>query len=149
MSMELQVMVAKFETDTFIMWDDNYSVGVKEIDDQHKKLFDLINQTHQAMVDKVGKDQKQEILDGLVNYTVYHFDHEEGLMRKAEYDDYDAHIEKHKKLVGQVQDFHRKFTAGDIDIDQNLMKFLKDWLSNHIMGTDKFYGATMNAKGIY
>jgi methyl-accepting chemotaxis protein len=149
MSMDLQSMVANFQMDTFIMWDDNYSVGVKEIDDQHKVLFDLINQTHKAMMDNLGKAEKQKILDGLVDYTVFHFSHEEGLMRKAEYDGIPEHLEKHKKLVAQVQDFHHKFTIGAIDIDQNLMKFLKDWLSNHIMGTDKFYGSVMNQKGIY
>lgn len=149
MALDLQQMVSKFETDTFILWDDNYSVGVKEIDDQHKVLFDLINQTHRAMIDKVEKTEKQKILDGLVDYTVFHFSHEEGLMRQAEYDDLPEHLEKHKKLVAQIQDFHQKFSVGEIDIDQNLMKFLKDWLSNHIMGTDKFYGAAMNQKGIY
>lgn len=149
MALDLQTMVSKFDTDTFIQWDDNYSVGVKEIDDQHKVLFDLINQTHNAMKQNMEKAEKQKILDGLVDYTVFHFDHEEGLMRKAEYSDYDAHIEKHKKLVGQVKDFHHKFSTGAIDIDMNLMKFLKEWLSNHIMGTDKFYGSAMNQKGIY
>ncbi|MZH41156.1 MAG: hypothetical protein F3740_05035 [Nitrospinae bacterium] len=67
----------------------------------------------------------------------------------AGYEDLPEHLEKHKKLVAQVQNFLKKFTAGEIDIDQNLMKFLKDWLSNHIMGTDKFYGPAMNQKGIY
>ena len=148
MALDLQNLVAKFGMDEFIIWNDSYSVGVKEIDDQHKKLFELINQTYKVMTEKQGRDAGKKIIDGLVDYTVYHFSHEEGLMRKAEYSDYDEHIKKHEKLVGQVVDFQKKFDSGEADIDQDLMKFLKEWLSNHIMGTDKFYTSSMHDKGI-
>jgi len=149
MSLDLQNLVAKFGMDEFIIWNDNYSVGVKEIDDQHKQLFELINQTHRVMTEKQGRDAGKKVIDGLVDYTIYHFSHEEGLMRKAEYSDYDEHIKKHEKLVGQVADFQKKFNSGEAEINQELMKFLKDWLSNHIMGQDKFYTSSMHDKGIH
>ncbi len=149
MSMDLQNLVAKFGMEEFILWNDNYSVGVKEIDDQHKKLFGLINQAYKVMKEKQGRDAGKKVIDGLVDYTIYHFSHEEDLMRKAEYPDLAEHMEKHKKLIGQVADFQKKFNAGDAEIDQNLMKFLKDWLSSHIMGVDKFYTTSMHDKGIH
>ncbi len=89
-----------------------------------------------------------KILTGLVGYTVYHFGSEEKLFEKHGYPETREHIEKLKKLVGRVSDFYESFKKGDAEVNFDLMEFLKDWLNNHIKGTDKKYGAFFNFKGV-
>lgn len=74
-----------------ITWNENYSVKVKQFDDQHKKLIDMINELHDAMKVGKGKDVMEKILAGLIQYTVTHFANEERLMKQHNYPDYEQH----------------------------------------------------------
>jgi hemerythrin len=62
-----------------IEWEDIYSVGIEEFDNDHKKLIELINRLHQAMLDKKAKEVLGEIINELVDYTIYHFNKEEAM----------------------------------------------------------------------
>ncbi len=72
----------------------------------------------------------------------------EKLFEKHGYPETREHIEKLKKLVGQVFDFYESFKKSDAEVNFDLMEFLKDWLNNRIKGTDKKYGAFFNFKGV-
>jgi hemerythrin-like metal-binding protein len=128
-------------------WDNSYSVSVAEMDEQHKVLFRMVNDLYKAMKDKKGRAAMQSILDGLIDYTARHFKEEEQVMAQAHYPDIAAHKELHKKLVGQVLDFQEKMRSGKSTVSIDLMNFLKDWLVNHIKGSDKKYGEHIVGKG--
>ncbi|QPJ64855.1 MAG: bacteriohemerythrin [Candidatus Nitrohelix vancouverensis] len=147
MSSQLQDMVVGFGVDDFILWDDKYKVGVEVVDSQHKQLFDLINELYKAFNEGHAQERITKVMDGLVKYTGYHFREEEALMEQAGYPDLEAHKEKHRKLVAQVMNYQRQLNEGELD-DGALLKFLKEWLSNHIMGVDKFYVSHMHRHGI-
>lgn len=140
-------MVVGFGVDDFILWDDKYKVGVEVVDSQHKQLFDLINELYKAFNEGHAQERITKVMDGLVKYTGYHFREEEALMEQAGYPDLEAHKEKHRKLVAQVMNYQRQLNEGELD-DGALLKFLKEWLSNHIMGVDKFYVSHMHRHGI-
>jgi len=123
----------------FIAWQGRYSVGVDLFDAQHKRLFTLINNVHEAMVLGSTKDKVVSILRDLLDYTNKHFGQEEELMKKTGYEGYDDQHEKHIKLVNQLCEFKDKCEHGSAVIDLKLMSFLKDWLTKHIMGTDMKY----------
>ncbi|MFI3138194.1 MAG: bacteriohemerythrin [Methylococcaceae bacterium] len=131
-----------------LTWSNMFSVGVNEIDNQHKKLIDLINQLNDAMKAGKGADVLGKVLSELVNYTVYHFGYEEGLMGQHKYEESPTHKGEHKKFVDTVGDFKKKFDSGNAVITVEIMNFLRDWLTNHIMKTDKKLGQALGKVGV-
>lgn len=134
-----------------IVWSDNLSVGVAVIDEQHQKLVSMINQLYRGMLKGNKAEQINPLLQELVAYTQYHFEAEEDLMRRCGYAELDAHLVQHHKLTEQVTDFARKLSAGEAEIDYSLLKFLRNWLNNHILREDKKYShvmARLNRPGV-
>lgn len=131
-----------------LQWGAKYSVNIAEIDQQHQKLFTLINTLYDAMASGHGKEVLGKVLAELAEYTVYHFATEERLFQKHGYPDSPAHKQEHEKLVKQVTELKTKFDAGKTQITLDVMNFLKDWLNNHIMVVDKKYTPFLNSKGV-
>ncbi|SRR5690606_18011607 len=122
-----------------IQWTEQYSVGHPLIDSQHKKLVSLINELHNAMRTGRGKSVLQKILDDLVFYTKVHFSTEENMMMKANYPGFTEHKEEHDKLTATAVSFQTAFKNGSAVLTIQVMDFLKSWLIDHILGTDKNY----------
>ena len=122
-----------------ITWSDKYSVNNSLMDSQHKKLIALINELNSAMKEGKGKLILHKIFDGLINYTKYHFSNEEQLMKKANYPGLIEHQQIHKDLTKQVIDLQEKYLTDSNLVTFETMGFLKNWLLNHIEGTDKKY----------
>lgn len=131
-----------------ISWSNMLSTGVSEQDTQHKKLIDLINQLNDAMQAGHGADVLGKVLTELVNYTVFHFGYEEKLMGQHKYEDSPAHKAEHLKFVQTVGDFKKKFDSGGAAVSVEIMNFLRDWLTTHIMKTDKKFGLALNKLGV-
>lgn len=131
-----------------IEWNDSLSVDIDSIDEQHKKLVDILNSLHGSSTSAKDPEAVKKILNDLVEYTVYHFNYEEGLMRQCQYPDFENHLVAHKALVAQVGKFNEDFQAGRAKLSSELFKFLRSWLNGHIRGTDKRYSAHMKASGI-
>lgn len=121
----------------FINWTAQYSVGVPEMDEQHKELIKLINKLYIAMRDR---GNVQDVMDGVVQYTVKHFRDEEALMKNMGYQGLGQHLTMHKKVIAQVQHFSKRVQAKEKGIEKKLLIFLKEWLLNHIVKQDKRYG---------
>jgi hemerythrin len=130
------------------VWNDSYSVNIREIDEQHKKLIMLVNVLHTSMKEGKGKEVIGEILDELVKYTSYHFSFEESLFGKYGYAEAMMHVRQHNDLIADVKKFIEKYNTGSTVLSIDLLNFLKDWLTNHIVGTDKKYSAFLNSKGV-
>jgi hemerythrin-like metal-binding protein len=131
-----------------ITWNENLKINMMEIDSQHKKLIELINELHEAMKTAKGKDVMGHVLSELVNYTVYHFGTEEKLFQKHGYSEYITHKKQHDDLTKQVMTTADKFNKGDNIITVEVMNFLKNWLQNHILTVDKRYAPFLNSKGV-
>ena len=129
-------------------WTDNLSVHVQEIDTQHQKLIALINDLHDAMLARKGKEVLGDILDQLAAYTVYHFNTEEKYMQDFSYSGYLLHKKEHDSFVGKIDALITDYNAGKVGLSIDLMAFLRDWVQNHIQGTDKKYSETFNKNGL-
>jgi hemerythrin len=129
-------------------WDSSYSVNIAIVDMQHKNLVSMVNELHQAMAGGTGKDKLGPILSNLIEYTQGHFATEERLMQTHAYPDFPAHKSEHEHLTGKVKDFQRRFLSNEVGLTLELMEFLKDWLSKHILGCDKKYSPFLNARGV-
>lgn len=131
-----------------LQWSDKYSVKVKELDDQHRKLIDLVNELHDGMSSGKSREVMGGVLDGLVKYTVGHFATEEQYMSRLKYPGELAHKAEHKKLVDQVAKFQKDYQNGQAALSLEIMNFLKSWLTGHIQSTDMKYSQFFNEKGI-
>lgn len=130
-------------------WNENMSVGVRVLDEDHKRLVAIINELHDALKTGHGKDALGKVLDELVSYTKSHFAREEQFFTKTGYAGSAAHKKEHEDLTKQVLEVQRKFKNGETGgLSLEVMVFLKDWLTNHIQGSDKKYGPYLNSKGI-
>ena len=123
----------------FFVWKPVYAVGIDKIDEQHKKLVEIINDFYSAFVENKAKEKLGEILDLLLDYTQYHFSTEEQLFLQSNYKDTIEHIEQHKKFVVTIKEFINEYKAGSGLITFKLMNFLRVWLTNHIMQEDHKY----------
>lgn len=134
--------------DPLFVWSDDLSVGIQEIDEQHKVLVGLLNELHLAVSDHRGSAVCRGILDQLAEYTRVHFAVEESLMRILGYPDHENHKHEHEMLTGQVVDLQGKLDAGKVAISFELLHFLKVWLTKHINESDKRYGGYFLSRGI-
>ncbi len=129
-------------------WKESYSVGVKEIDSQHKMLVSRLNELFEAMRNREAHEVIADIVKGLADYVGVHFSFEESLMKKYGYPELLTHQKEHQAFAEKVGDFQVKHKAGHLMLSMEVMNFLKDWLKNHIMGTDKKYSAFFKSKGM-
>lgn len=132
-----------------LAWSDIFSVGVKEIDEQHKKLLDIANRLDEAKQGEADRAVLGEILDDLVSYTQIHFAYEERLMERYHYSLAQRHKLEHADLVKAAVEFQQRFTRQDTALTDQVMGLLRDWLSRHIMNSDQLLGRELNAKGVH
>ncbi len=132
----------------FINWSDDLSTGIKAFDEQHKKLIGLVNDLHSSMTQGKGRDVLNRILADLVNYTKTHFASEEEMMTRHKYMGYLKHKIEHDRLTGQAGELLKKSESGEPVMSVQVMDFLKGWLENHILKTDKQYGPYLNGKAV-
>ncbi|MBI4978813.1 MAG: hemerythrin family protein [Spirochaetes bacterium] len=133
---------------SLIDWSETLSVSVRTFDEQHKRLIAIVNELADGMRARKGKETLAGVLKNLIEYTSVHFAAEEKLMSEHGYPDYAAHKHEHDDLVAKVLDFEKKYKADTILLSVELMNFLRDWLTGHIMKTDKAYAPFMNSKGV-
>lgn len=132
-----------------INWNDRYSVGVAEIDAQHKKLFDLINLLSETM--KSGKDPKQvgQVFIELVVYTDSHFKTEERLFQKHHYTGEISHVKEHNQLRTKAMELKAKHELGSLVVTVELLNFLVSWVNKHILEEDMKYASFFKDKGVH
>ena len=127
----------------FVEWKSSFSVGVTEIDNQHKRLIEIINQLHDTMKAGATPAALSKIVQELVDYTRFHFTHEEKMLERAGYSELTEHKRVHRAMIAQVENFRNQVGSGAATTPLKLMAFLKDWLSKHILETDMRYSKTL------
>ena len=123
----------------FMEWRPEMSVGDETIDSQHKKLIEIINDYHKAIREKSVHEIQLSIIARLEEYTVYHFKHEELRFKNSNYPDYESHIQEHKSFVTKVALFKSKTSLESSVNTTVFLKFLMDWLREHILQVDRQY----------
>jgi len=130
-----------------IHWTEDLSVGTETIDEDHKVLIGMINKLDDAIKSKEPQGTVNKVLSELLDYTGYHFDREEALMKAANYPDYDAHARTHGTLKAQVADIRNRYERNPDSIhEREVLAFLKNWLTAHILGRDKLYAPFMESR---
>lgn len=118
-------------------WNDRFILGHDKIDRDHRKLVALVNQLSEAMLKREGKEICGKVIEDLAAYAKTHFSTEEQLMALHHYANTAEHKAEHANFVDQVAELKSRFDAGSITLSISLLGFLKEWLTKHILITDK------------
>lgn len=127
----------------FYEWQDKFSVGNKSMDDQHKKMIGILNSLHDAM--KEGKAAKEitSIVNEMAEYTKFHFSSEEQLMTDSAYVGLSGQKAEHAAFIKKSQEFQESINSGKLAVSLEVLNFLKDWWTNHILITDMKYSGKL------
>ena len=132
-----------------MVWNDRISVGVESIDADHKKMVGMINELFDAILAGNGRKKLNGLLDRLVDYTRYHFAHEEELFVRTGYPDAAAHKREHEEMTAWMKSaWHRDHSSSATAPSLEMMNHLKDWLFDHILGSDQKFAPHMKAHHI-
>lgn len=133
----------------FVEWTDELSVGIEEIDEQHKMLVALVNQLYdETILHQADLQKLDNILNQLVEYTIIHFAVEESLFRIFDYPAAETHTNHHNALKVQVSELQKKVRNGEVTVNTELLLFLKNWLQHHIIEEDKLYSPFLIEQGV-
>ncbi|MEI6559035.1 MAG: bacteriohemerythrin [Rhodospirillaceae bacterium] len=123
-----------------IKWDETLSIGDDLIDRDHIAIVGIINRLDDAVEHQKENEAIADILSDLSDYISYHFDHEEQIMRRHKYDETSAHIDEHATLIKGLDSLVYKFETDPGIVGNDTLNFLKHWLVDHIMSTDRKLG---------
>lgn len=130
-------------------WKEAYACGIPEIDQQHKRLFEIGNQiyTLALMHDFDRKYEKiNTIMSELQAYTIYHFEFEENLIRGFGYPHMDQHELEHQSFIEKLSDMEvSALKEASDEMIIKLIMFVSEWISNHIMIQDRKYVKYINS----
>lgn len=122
-----------------IEWDDKYSVGISKIDDEHKQFIDIINKAIVTKEYNGDPEELKEVLHSITMYAIKHFTTEENYMIQFNYPEYQYHKEEHHDFSKKVIEYCKRVNDGDSQFADKILKYLKQWLVNHIQVTDRKY----------
>lgn len=124
-----------------IQWKESYRLGIEEIDNQHKKLFEIANRAYELLKNEMLVDKYDHIvsiIEELRDYAKYHFQYEEDYMEKINYRKRLSHKVIHNDFVEKMNEIN--LDQVDENQDQylmNILDFVVQWIEQHILGTDK------------
>ena len=126
-------------------WSSDFSVDVAELDDDHQMLFELLNHLR-ATIESGESSALPWIIDDLLQYTIYHFQHEEEMMESCHYPYLENHKLVHRMLETRLRDFVKnpEYTE-NMQAATWLIGFFESWLKDHIAGMDKNYSECVKA----
>lgn len=130
-------------------WIPEYSVGVEELDAQHKRLVEIINHLMDVISDVPKEEDVKQIIGDIVRYKAEHFATEEKYFHEFNYEDTAAHEAKHREFNTQVETIQRQYEGDTMGFAFAIVDFLGDWLIGHLMGMDKKYTQCFHDHGKY
>lgn len=132
---------------TFV-WNSSYCVNIDEMDKQHKKQLEYLDEINVGLTDNITNDEIIEILNSLYQFSKKHFHDEEELMKRYNFNDYENHKNIHNELLRKILVFEEELTKGIMD-KSFVAVILKEWLLQHILEEDVKYSRYLNSQGIY
>jgi len=131
-----------------IKWEENYSVGIQSIDNQHKEIFKFLNKLLEALKQGKASSVTMQIIQDLEQYAIMHFHKEEFFFQRFNFSGAAKHIAVHQFFTQKVADLKADLKAGKVTIAFELLNFLKDWIEHHILEEDKKYSELFRQNGL-
>ena len=129
-------------------WGVEHSVGIPAMDDEHRELYEAINELHTAVLRGEEQSLAAQLLAEVVNRTRAHFSSEEEILRATNYPELAAHCLKHQSLIEEIEELVARFEDGDVALNDQSLKFLRYWFNEHIQNDDLSYSAWLKVHGV-
>ena len=117
-----------------LVWSDEYSINVAELDEQHKELLEHVNKLHAGVEAQIDKEDLHQLLAALHEYTAFHFASEERLMKQHGMNNVKTHHKEHKLLLKHLKHICNAVTEGKRPAFYSEYDVSNDWFLSHIMG---------------
>lgn len=130
-------------------WNDRLSIGVTVLDADHKKLIEMINELYDSIIAGFTKKDLRDVLHRLADYTQFHFAREEELFFRIAYPNAAIHKREHHSMAVWVTGMQSRIGEGSVaGPSLEVVVYLKDWLFDHILNTDREFGTHLRSAGI-
>jgi hemerythrin len=131
-----------------IVWKESYKLGIRGVDEDHFILVGMISQLEEAVYSGQGRTSAKQLLRNLVSYVKVHFTREERLMKSHQYPDLPAHRALHDGFARTILEFQESYQQGHLDLADEVLHYLKDWLIGHILGPDRLASSHLLERGV-
>ncbi len=123
----------------YAIWSDMFSIKMPFIDNQHRKLLEIVNDFYAAIIYNMDKKDLFKILNSLIQYAETHFRDEEKIMEIAGYppENTEEHKKIHEQMVNDIFNLHQELIQSEEKTIYELEIFLNNWLVQHILNEDK------------
>jgi hemerythrin len=125
----------------FFVWKSGFELAIPEVDAEHRRFFELMNELYAAMIRGDGDEQLRSTLGSLMEYAAYHFVGEEEFLAAAGFPEVVAQRKQHAWFLEGLENLVLK----DSEAARTALSFMKNWFLEHILGTDKKYAAWLVA----
>lgn len=129
-------------------WNGHLKLGHAQIDADHKKMVELLNRMHDAAATDKGPKVCSLILSDLIAYSRSHFALEEQLMALGRYPRREQHKAEHEALIREVVQLRVRLDRGATAPDRALFEHLKNWVTDHIQGSDREFVAALKVSAL-
>ena len=133
---------------SFIEWTDELSIGIKEIDEQHKNLIELANSLCKKIELVDNHDMVQKAFDIFITQSKIHYKEEEDLMTKHNYPRSGSHIGEHNELLQKVKSVSYLCSVNDQTVISSLTTIFSGYFTHHFHGEDKSLAIYLNSRGV-
>lgn len=130
-----------------IEWKDEYNLGIKEIDEQHQKFFEILASANDILLLEKHTSDQEKIIKEMFDYADYHFSTEEKYFEKFDYSEKDTHEKEHDEYRRKTLDFHKKIST-EKDVYTEMIDFIYGWWVGHILNTDRKYIKNFHNNGL-
>jgi hemerythrin len=122
-----------------LKWQDEYTVGVKELDEQHQSLLNVINRVIEEQEGNYIQEEPSTAIASLIHYAYTHFATEERYLIQANFPDLKQHVIEHIDFIMKTLGLALRIEEGGDVTRKELVRYLKEWFSSHVLGLDRHY----------
>lgn len=123
-----------------VTWTSALDTGLPAVDRQHRTLVQMLNDYATAVARLEGQERLSHLLRQMNEYTVVHFTDEEDAMRRRGYPDLPRHQVEHRGYIAYLESLHGRLSQGEFVSSLEVLTYLRDWLTNHIVAHDQDFG---------
>ncbi len=145
---KIEIPEFKVNKEEIIKWGPKFELGISMIDKQHKKWIKFINELYKGIVQNKPSEELSQIFKRLMDYTDYHFGFEEKYMSEFNFENIENHKISHQKFINKLNEMFIDYIEGRADTAYNLILYLKKWVSDHVIITDRKYVELFKKHGI-
>lgn len=131
-----------------ILWNENFSVNIKILDEQHQRLFEIVNRLIETSDAVVSSEIISDTLTEMTEYAQYHFSKEEQYMHEYGYPEYQSHKKEHNEFKRKAAELCLDTMQKKTTIPIEILVYLKGWLVNHVLKSDMKYSAFFKKEGV-